>query len=269
MPNTNSLDGICAGFTYALGVDAPKHAAPVNPDLKAYIDKVFNGEKADRVVMFNPDAVAQWLYEKYPQFFTEAKNCTELVVPLRTVMPSVTPVCFGTMYTGAQPEVHGIRKYEKPVIQIDTLFDALIRAGKKPAIISHHKASSMSNIYLERAMDYFIAETLSEANAIAAELILRDEHDLIIVYNGNYDYAMHHNGPESAIALSEMRANVLTFSMLSELIRRNWKRHNTLVGFGMDHGCHEIDGDSGSHGLDMEEDLNIFHMFKGYPKEKE
>ena len=45
-------------------------------------------------------------------------------------MLPVTPVCFGTMYTGAQPAVHGIQKYEKPVIQIDTIFDALIRAGK-------------------------------------------------------------------------------------------------------------------------------------------
>ena len=29
---------------------------------------------------------------------------------------------------------------------------------------------------------------------------------------------------------------------------------------------HEIDGDNGSHGLDMEEDLNIVHLYKGYKK---
>ena len=38
----------------------------------------------------------------------------------------------------------------------------------------------------------------------------------------------------------------------------------TLVGFAMDHGCHEIDGDAGSHGLDMEEDLTIVHLYKAY-----
>ena len=52
------------------------------------------------------------------------------------------------------------------------------------------------------------------------------------------------------------------------LIRKYWKGHNTLVGFAMDHGCHEIDGGCGSHGLDMEEDLNIVHLYKAYPKEK-
>ena len=28
-----------------------------------------------------------------------------------------------------------------------------------------------------------------------------------------------------------------------------------------DHGCHEIDGECGSHGLDMEEDMNVIHFY--------
>ena len=43
---------------------------------------------------------------------------------------------------------------------------------------------------------------------------------------------------------------------------------DTLVGFCMDHGCHDIDGGCGSHGLDMEEDLNIVHLFKAHPAQK-
>ena len=34
------------------------------------------------------------------------------------------------------------------------------------------------------------------------------------------------------------------------------------MGFAMDHGCHEIDGNCGSHGLDMDEDFNIVHFYK-------
>ena len=52
------------------------------------------------------------------------------------------------------------------------------------------------------------------------------------------------------------------------MIMTHWKHHNTLVGFAMDHGCHEIDGGCGSHGLDMEEDLNILHLYKIYPAEE-
>ena len=79
---------------------------------------------------------------------------------------------------------------------------------------------------------------------------------------------MHHHGPESYRALAELRVNSEMFATLSRLIDKNWKSHNTLVGFAMDHGCHEIDDNAGAHGLDMEEDLNIVHMYKAYPAQE-
>ena len=152
-------------------------------------------------------------------------------------------------------------------ITIDTLFDALLRAGKKPALITNGPCS-LSRIFLERDMDYFHFEkgTIEDVNAKAVETILRDEHDFILVYNGNYDSTMHKNGPESIAALAELRLNAHTFGVFSELIEKNWSKHNSLVGFAMDHGCHEIDDSCGSHGLDMDEDINIVHLYKGYPK---
>lgn len=267
MHNQNSLDTLCASLAYAMGIEAPAQAAGANVDLNEFVDRAFNGERADRVVMYNPDAIAQWIYEKYPHFLRESRARCELELPLASVMPSVTPVCFGTMYTGAQPAVHGIQKYEKPVITIDTLFDALLRAGKKVALITYGKCS-LSRIYLERDLDYFHFEgSMIAANACAAEVILRDEHDFILLYNGNYDAIMHKYGPESPEALAELRANDSEFAMLCELIEKNWKHHNTLLGFAMDHGCHEIDGGCGSHGLDMDEDINIVHLYKSFPKQ--
>ena len=265
MHNKHSLDTLAAALAYAMGVEAPASSAPANPDLVAYIDATLGRGGADRILMYNPDAVAEWIYRKHPALMEEVTSRCEVEVPMATVMPSVTPVCFGTMYTGAQPCVHGIIKYEKPVIRIDTLFDVLLRAGKRVAIVADSQCS-MGKIFLEREMDYFIYPTIEEINAKAAELILRDEHDFIAVYNGNYDSAMHKNGTESLAALSELRANSRTFGTLAELVRTHWTGHNTLVGFAMDHGCHDIDGDCGSHGLDMDEDINIVHLYRAYPR---
>lgn len=248
-----------------MGIEAPGNAAPANEELCEYVEKALGGERADRIFMYNPDAIAQWVDEKSPWFLREVTERTELRLPLCTVMPSVTPVCFGTMYTGAQPEIHGIRSYTKPVITIDTIFDALIRAGKRAAIVCTD-GDSMSKIYLERNMDYFFYDTEEEVNAKACELIREDNYDFIAVYNGNFDSTMHKFGPESPEALSELRANARTYGIFDALIRDNWKAHNTLTGFAMDHGCHEIDGDCGSHGLDMDEDLNIVHYYKCYKK---
>ena len=43
--------------------------------------------------------------------------------------------------------------------------------------------------------------------------------------------------------------------------KAQWKNHDVLYGFLPDHGCHEIDGECGSHGLDMEEDMNVIHFY--------
>lgn len=258
--NNTSLDTLCSALCYAMGIEPPALAMPANQELCAYIDRALGGKKADRILMYNPDAIGQWIEEKYPALLKEVFSRTELALPMCTVMPSVTPVCFGTMYTGVQPEVHGIQAYEKPVIKIDTIFDAMIRAGKKCAIIGNPKCS-VSNIFLEREMDYYPCSFADDINAKAVELVLKDEYDFLVVYNGNYDNCMHKYGPEGLEALCELRANAHAFAQLNTLVKNHWKQHNTLMGFAMDHGCHEIDGGCGSHGLAMPEDLNIVHHY--------
>ena len=249
-------------------MEKPQCAAEKNAALAEYIDQVFCGEKADRVIMYNPDAIAQWIYEKYADYLADAKSNIDVEIALTSVIPSVTPVCFGTMYTGAQPAVHGIQRYEKPVIRIDTLFDELIAAGKKVAVVTYGQCS-LSRIFLERDMEYYHYENggIADVNAKALELILRDEHDLIVIYNGNYDTVMHKCGPENDQSLAELRVNAHEFAVISALVKTHWQKYNTLLGFAMDHGCHEIDGGCGTHGLDIREDLDIVHLYKGYRRE--
>ena len=126
----------------------------------------------------------------------------------------------------------------------------------------------MLQITLKREMDYFLFDNMEQVNAKAAELILRDEHDFIVVYNGNYDSMMHKHGPEHHETLAELRVNVRNFGMFYEMIAEHWKSHNTLIGFAMDHGCHAKEDGGGTHGTDMEEDLNVVHLYKLISKEK-
>lgn len=263
--NQMSLTGIASSLAKAMGITPPQQSEASNEALDQLIAHVLGNQKIDRVLMYNPDAVALWLYQKYTSFYLPMLNKIRLALPLQSVMPSVTPVCFGTMYTGAQPEVHGIRAYVKPVIRIDTLFDALLRAGRKPAIICT-EGDSLSRIYLERDMDYFFYPTVDEVNAKAMELIQQNEHDFIVVYNGNYDSTMHRCGPEGEQSLQALQNNVATYCQLHDQVAACWKQHNVLIGFAPDHGCHVIDGSAGSHGLAMPEDLNILHFYDVLPR---
>jgi predicted AlkP superfamily pyrophosphatase or phosphodiesterase len=182
-------------------------------------------------------------------------------------MPSVTPVNFGSIYSGAKPPVHGITKYEKKPITIETLFDVAARAGKKVALIASTNCS-MGNIFPGRDIDYFHPANSYEVNAVAAKVLLEDQYDIVVIYNGNFDNAQHKFGPESPEALAELKHNSTTFALFASMIRDYFKHHNTLLGWITDHGCHEIDGGLGSHGLDMPEDINVVHMFQAFPKEE-
>ena len=258
--NAISLTGLAASLAKAMDVPTPAQAHPPIEAIDRLVKNCTAHGKVDRLFMYNPDAIAMWLYQKYTDYYLPLQDHAKLTLPLCTVMPSVTPVCFGTMYTGALPEVHGIRTYEKPVIRIDTLFDTLLRAGKKCAIVST-EGDSLSHIFLEREMDYFIYPTVDECTAKALELIEEDRHDFILLYNADYDSTMHRYAPEGQESLDALKKNIRVFDSIAKAIKQHWREHKTLLGFAPDHGCHEIDGGLGSHGLAMPEDLNILHFY--------
>ena len=236
-------------------------AQPI-PDVLSKAQEKFGGEKCDRVVMYNPDAIALWIYEKYyKKYFSRLEENTDLMLPMLSVFPPVTPACFGSMYSGLQPAIHGIQSYTKPVLKCDTVFDRLIAAGKKAAIVST-KGDSISLIFLERDMDYFIYKTVKECNAKAAELIKKDEYDLIVLYNTDYDYWMHRSSPTGLPAKVALKKNVAEYLSLKELIQSEWKgKHRTALAFAPDHGCHRWLGLLGTHGINEPCDMNTVHLW--------
>ena len=196
MYNTTPITGVYASALRALGIEpAAGTQAPIAA-LDKLCKKAFGGEKADRLLLYNPDAVALWLFQKYNEMFTDAQLASSIMLPLLSVMPSVTPVCFASMYTGLIPAEHGIKAYVKPVLKCNTIFDDLVKAGKRVALVSTSN-DSISMIFLKRSIEYYIYDTVDEVNAKAMELIEKDCYDVMVVYNGNYDGTMHKFGTES------------------------------------------------------------------------
>lgn len=264
MFNSISMTGLAASVAHAIGVEAPEKAEKAIPQVEALVKNTF-GHPADRVLIYNPDAIGMWLFQKYTKEFEPVQERVQLTMPVATVMPSVTPVCFGTMYTGALPEVHGIQKYEKPVIQIDSLFDALARAGKKVALVAVDE-SSMAMIFQGRDIDYYLMPYDGEAVEKGLELIAQDNYDVVIVYNQEYDDVMHDTHPESEESYRAMMHQIEAFTKLTDAVKVHWSNHDTLVVWATDHGIHTREDGYGDHGLYIEEDINVTHFYGAYPK---
>ena len=263
MLNTYSTAMAAPTIARALGVGAPRRSDAENTlrPVDEMVDSYCGKGKIDKLLLFNPDAVALWLYQKYTDLFLPVIRNTRMMLPMRTVMPSVTPVCFGTIYTGAMPEVHGIRKYEKPVIKIDTLFDRLIEAGRRPVIVANDECS-MGKIFLGRDMDYII-QPLEKHLGTMIDLIDEDAHDVYVVYEGNYDGTMHRDGVEAETSLAALDSNARHFDALVSHARKKWDAEGkkSMYAWITDHGCHNDEIGRGTHGSDMEEDMNIAHFW--------
>ena len=260
MFNSYSMTQMVASITNAMGVAAPLKADKSIPLVDAFVEKTLGGKKVDRVLIYNPDCVGLWHYQKYTDMFIPVLVNTQLTVPMATVCPTWTPVCFGSMYTGVSPTVHGILKYEKPVLKVDSFYDALPRAGKKVANVAVEH-SSMAMIYQNRPVDYFIEKYVKEATEKALQLIQEDKYDAITVYNQEYDDMIHLTTPESVAAINAIKHHVESFVKLVEAVQKYWKDHNTLIVFAPDHGNHYDWDGHGNHGEFREDDVNINHYY--------
>jgi hypothetical protein len=161
------------------------------------------------------------------------------------------------MFTGAPPEAHGIRRYEQRVLECDTIFDALIRAGKQVAIVTV-RGSSMEVLFEGRGVDIHAEADDHGVTSRAAGLIGEDRHDLIVAYNQEYDDTLHEKGLRSAEALAAIERHVAAFGRLAAACRSGWSHRARLALFAPDHGAHALDASGAAdHGEDIPEDMEI------------
>ena len=217
---------------------------------------VLRGSVVEKCLIYAPDAIGEWLFQEYRTEFEPVIRLAPIDVKLLSVFPTKTPVCFASMFTGALPEQHGIRRYEKPVLKCDTIFDAMIREGKSGAIAAVAD-SSISLIFKNRALDYFIEENDRKVNEKALDLVNGD-YDFILIYNQEYDDSMHRTTPRSEESLVAMGRHISSFVELSEAFLERYGDFNLVILFSPDHGTHiNPETGRGDHGLDIPEDMEV------------
>jgi hypothetical protein len=217
--------------------------------------------RCDRALLYAPDAVGRHPCAASPGVIGPIGEQAPAVVQVKAVVPPITPVCFATMFTGQPPSSHGIRRSERPVLRCRTLFDRLVEAGKRVAIVAV-QGSSIDLIFRNRALDYFSEPYDPEVTARTLRLLEADSHDLVLAYHQEYDDTLHRTAPNAVEAIEAMRRHVSSFLQLAGAVEKCWGGYDRLLGFVPDHGCH-VDPSTGrgTHGVDIPEDMDVQHFY--------
>ncbi len=239
---------VCGGDPIAQIIDQAAH--------------LMGGEgKNQRTLIFAPDAVGEIHRQHYPEELARVERLAGFRIPSSSVMPSVTPVCFATIFSGASPKVHGIQKYEKPVLKIPTLFDVFAASGKRVAVVSANTCS-IDMIFRGRDIEYFSTRNGTGSFELTRLLLREDRYDLVVCYFGDYDHMSHVTGPDSPESVAELRRAVSYFERLVEDTEREWAKYNRAVVWSPDHGNHPVDETHGAHGSNIPEDMVVNHFYR-------
>jgi hypothetical protein len=222
----------------------------------------------ERCLIYCPDALGDQIWSKSAEHVATIVACAALQLHVSSVVPPKTPVCFASVFTGAPPQRHGIRKYERPVLTCDTLFDALLRAEKRVAIVAV-RDSSIDLLFRGRRIDYFSETYDREVTERALAVIAADTHHLVVVYHQEYDDLLHKTHPHSDVCMQAVAHHVQSFEILARAAQRGWSAHNRAIIFAPDHGAHTDPATGkGDHGLDVPEDMSLRHWYgiwRGFP----
>ena len=214
-----------------------------------------------RTLLFCPDAVGEVHRNTFPELLAEVEKLAGMRFLSTSVMPCVTPVAYASVFSGASPEVHGIRKYEKPILTVPTIFDTFAEAGKSVAIVAKN-GCTVDSIFRKRKIDYYSTRDDARAFEITRKLLADDEYDLIVSYYSYYDNRSHKTGCNSPESVAALKTAVEYFKTLVADTEKFWKKYPRAVVWVPDHGNHTVDECTGSHGKNIPEDMLVNHYYR-------
>ena len=111
-----------------MGFSLPESFAQPIPWISEILKSRLGGI-ADRAILYHADAVGMYIWQKYTDLFAPVYRNSSMTVPFVSTVESVTPVAHASMYTGMDPEGHGILTYVRPQLTCTTLYDVLLNLG--------------------------------------------------------------------------------------------------------------------------------------------
>jgi len=190
------------------------------------------------------------------------------LIHLRSVMPTITPVNFATMLTGAHPDAHGIRNRTER-LTLETVFHVL-REHERTSATAARAVSSLGILISPFADRPGLAESNSDGEVCALAVEALGAHvDLLWVQLLDVDDAGHQHGPLSPESVAAAHGDD---GLLREIAETAYGEGYGLMVLA-DHGQHTAvrgnGGVGGTHGTDMDDDIYVPFAWCSNPELKD
>ena len=265
-----SITQFASTILKCFGVEKEGHMADAMPIAN---DILKDGNTLERCLVFSVDAVPEYVVNEYDYLFEKVKKHAKNEVLVKTVMPSITPVCYGAMFSGATPDKNGLPEYKEPKIvngvaqptlSVIPYTEALVNAGKKVAVVTCENGCIASMLYGRKADLYIIPnDDEEEIFNTACRLVKQDNYNFIFVYQFEYDHTQHSYSPKGEKSLAVLKHANEKFDKISNIAEKIWADKKRLIVYNCDHGSHATGENltQGAHGDDISEDMNIKWFF--------
>lgn len=211
---------------------------------------------AERMALVAPDALGLFAWNLWKAEMPYLRSLHEQrSLVLRSVLPSITPVNFGAMVTGAGLEVHGAQTFEHD-FTCETLFDTIRRSNGRSAGVGldGYTGSALLGRFADIWGNAGVGDD-SDVERTTIEIAEGERPDFIITQLGVVDDVFHQYGPSSPAVVP----------MLQDLDARLQRMVGQLKTLGYsililsDHGQHDVDEPElkGTHGTDSDIDCLV------------
>ncbi len=224
----------------------------------------------EKCLIVSVDAVPKYLTEQRADLFEKVIKHAPNTVELITVMPSVTPVCYGAMFSGTTPDKNGIPCYVEPMVtseiiqptlSVTPFTQTLVKNGKKVAVVTCNNGCIKSMLYGRDADLYIVDGDDDKKMAQTAYDLLDGDYDVVFLYQLDYDYTQHKVSPTGEKAITKLKEKVEVFDWLCKKATKVWEDKKYMLVFNSDHGCHEVEGKKGAHGENCADDMQLKYYF--------
>ena len=252
MVENRHLTSLTPTVCQALGLEAPADVSDSTLPEKALPGDLF---AAQHVLMLVLDSWGElnWQRVRDKTPYLSGLDAEFRLGTLLAVLPSITPVNFASIGTGAEPSIHKVRtRYDQPAAQ--TIFAAASEQGLKSSVLGPEESSSV--LVLGPTADFCLrTQTKFDSNPelalLSARHLFEEKPNLALCQWLDLDSVGHFCGPFSSEHLE-------TYAKTDHLLRHFIplvRRLGYWTFITADHGMH-IDPDPeakepGTHGSDQ------------------